>query len=76
LNPKYTFIKNLIDSGKLGDIYYIHHNHLGQGTFVEYNPNGAWAMDKRYAGGGPFMDWGEYDLSFHLISIMQLTICA
>jgi len=66
LNPKFTFIKALIDSGQLGRIYHIHHNHLGQGTFVEYNPNGAWAMDKRYAGGGPFMDWGEYDLSFHL----------
>jgi predicted dehydrogenase len=66
LNPKYTFIKNLIDSGKLGRIYHIHHNHLGQETFVEYNPNGAWAMDKRYAGGGTFIDWGEYDLSFHL----------
>jgi predicted dehydrogenase len=66
LNPKFTFIKALIDSGKLGRIYYIHHNHLGQETFVEYNPNGAWAMDKRYAGGGPFIDWGEYDLSFHL----------
>jgi predicted dehydrogenase len=66
LNPKFTFIKALIDSGKLGRIYHIHHNHLGQGTFVEYNPNGAWAMDKSYAGGGPFVDWGEYDLSFHL----------
>jgi predicted dehydrogenase len=66
LNPKFTFIKSMIDNGKLGDIYFIHHNHLGQGTFVEYNPNGTWAMDKRYAGGGPFLDWGEYDLSFHL----------
>ena len=66
LNPKFTFIKALIDSGKLGRIYHIHHNCLGQGTFVEYNPNGAWAMDKRYAGGGPLIDWGEYDLSFHL----------
>jgi predicted dehydrogenase len=66
LNPKFTFIKALIDSGKLGRIYHIHHNALGQGTFVEYNPNGAWAMDKRFAGGGPYMDWGEYDLSFHL----------
>jgi len=66
LNPKFTFIKDFIDSGKLGRIYHIHHNHLGQDTFVEYNPNGAWAMDKRLAGGGPFMDWGEYDLSFHL----------
>lgn len=66
LNPKFRYIKAMIDRGDLGRIYHIHHNHLGQETFVEYNPNGAWAMDKRFAGGGPFIDWGEYDLSFHL----------
>jgi predicted dehydrogenase len=33
---------------------------------VEYNPKGAWAMNKELAGGGPFADMGVYDLSFHL----------
>ncbi len=66
LNPKFGFVRDFILSGKLGRIYHIHHQHLVQGTFVEYNPNGKWAMDKRLAGGGPFLDWGEYDLSFHL----------
>lgn len=66
MNPKYTFIKNLIDSGKLGEIYHISHRHLGQGTFIEYNPNAPWSMNKALAAGGPFIDWGEYDLSFHL----------
>lgn len=66
LNPKFEFIKSFIESGKLGRIYHIHHVHLSQETFVEYNPNGTWAMDKRWSGGGPIMDWGEYDLSFHL----------
>ena len=66
LTRKFRFIKSIIDSGRLGVIYHIHHNHLSRGTFVEYNPNGAWAMNKALAGGGPFIDWGVYDLSFHL----------
>jgi predicted dehydrogenase len=66
LTRKFQFIKNIIDSGKLGEIYHIHHNTLGRGTFIEYNPAGAWAMNKKLAGGGPFADRGVYDLSFHL----------
>ncbi|GAB4491697.1 MAG: Gfo/Idh/MocA family oxidoreductase [Anaerolineales bacterium] len=66
LTRKFQFIKSLIDSGKLGHIYHIHHNHLTRGTFIEWNPKGAWAMNKALAGGGPFIDWGVYDLSFHL----------
>jgi predicted dehydrogenase len=66
LTRKFQFIKEMIDSGKLGEIYHIHHNSLGRGTFIEYNPNGAWAMNKKLAAGGPFADIGVYDLSFHL----------
>jgi len=66
LNPKFAFVKEMIASGKLGEVYHIHHNHLGRGTFVEWNPLGAWAMNKNLGGGGPFIDWGVYDLSFHL----------
>lgn len=66
LTRKFRFIKNLIESGKLGKVYHIHHNSLGRGTFIEWNKNGAWAMNKKLAGGGPFIDWGVYDLSFHL----------
>ena len=66
LTRKFQFIKSIIDSGKLGTIYHIHHNHLSRTTFIEWNPNGAWAMNKKLAGGGPFIDWGVYDLSFHL----------
>jgi predicted dehydrogenase len=51
---------------QLREIYHIHHNHLSRGTFVEWNPNGAWAMNRKLAGGGPFIDRGVYDLSFHL----------
>jgi predicted dehydrogenase len=66
LTSKFQFIKTMIDSGELGEIYHIHHNHLSRTTFVEYNPKGAWAMNKELAGGGPFADMGVYDLSFHL----------
>ncbi len=66
LQPKFAFVKKLIESGKLGEIYHIHFSGMGQGTFIEYNPQGAWSLEKRLAGGGPFLDWGVYDLSFHL----------
>jgi predicted dehydrogenase len=66
LTRKFDFIKDLVDSGELGQIYHIHHNHLTRGTFIEYNPQGAWAMNKALAGGGPFIDTGVYALAFHL----------
>lgn len=66
LQPKFRMVRQIIEDGKLGEVYHIHHNHLTRGTFIEYNPAGAWALDKEQAGGGPFMDWGVYDLSFHL----------
>ncbi len=68
LNPKFAFIKNLIDSGKLGDIYFVHHRAVGrQGRGgIEYNPPAKWFLNRVLAGGGPLFDWGVYDLSFHL----------
>lgn len=66
LTRKFQFVKSLIDSDKLGKIYHIHHNGLSRGTFVEWNPKGAWGANKQLAGGGPFIDLGVYDLSFHL----------
>lgn len=66
LTRKFQFIKSMIDDGKLGEVYHIHHNHLSRSTFIEWNPNGAWAMNKKLAAGGPFADWGVYDISFHL----------
>lgn len=41
LTRKFQFIKSMIDGGKLGEIYHIHHNYLMRSTFIEYNPNGA-----------------------------------
>jgi len=64
LQPKFSFIKGMIEEGKIGRIYHMHHNHLLQRTFLEYNPDGRWALDGRFSGGGPLLDWGVYDLSF------------
>jgi len=66
LQPKFRLIKKMIEEDKFGEVYHIHHNHLMRSTFIEYNPAGKWALDKSKAGGGPFLDWGVYDLSFHL----------
>jgi predicted dehydrogenase len=66
LTRKFQLVKAMIDDGKLGEIYHIHHNHLMRTTFVEYNPSGKWAANKQLGAGGPFADWGVYDLSFHL----------
>jgi len=66
LTPRFRMIKEMIDSGELGEIYHIHHRGLTRGTFIEYNPAGVWAHQKSQAGGGPFLDLGVYDLAFHL----------
>lgn len=68
LQPKYTLVKEVIDSGALGGIYYVHHNSLWRNgrPGIEYHPEAKWFMDKAVAGGGPLFDWGVYDLSFHL----------
>jgi len=66
LQPKFRFVKSIIDSGEIGKVYHVHHNHLVRTTFLDWNPKGAWALRKAQAGGGPFFDWGVYDLSFHL----------
>lgn len=68
LNVKYGAVKELIDGGRIGRVYYIHHRGTAQRgrAGVEYNPEAPWFVDRDKAGGGPLMDWGGYDLSFHL----------
>jgi len=68
LQPKFRFVKEMIDSGKLGEIYYIHQNSVVRQfrPGIEYNPPAKWFLNKEISGGGPVMDWGIYDLSFHL----------
>lgn len=68
LSPKYRKVKELIESGQLGDIYRVHHQSVSrQGRpGIEFHPEGKWFLDRSKAGGGPIFDWGVYDLSFHL----------
>ena len=68
LNPKFTLVKELIDSGALGEIYHIHHQSVDRQNRpgIEFHPIAKWFLDISRAGGGPLFDWGVYDLSFHL----------
>ncbi|WP_422480168.1 Gfo/Idh/MocA family protein [Pleomorphochaeta sp. DL1XJH-081] len=68
VQPKFHFIKKLIDEGKIGKVYHIHHQVLRNGKRygIEYNPEATWSLSRVNAGGGPMIDWGVYDLSFHL----------
>ena len=68
LNPKFTLVKELISSGKLGEVYHIHHQSVSRQNRpgIEFHPVAKWFLDKSRAGGGPLFDWGVYDLSFHL----------
>jgi predicted dehydrogenase len=68
LQPKFRKVKEIIESGILGDIYYIHHNAVARQSRpgIEYHPSAKWFLNKEIAGGGVLFDWGVYDLSFHL----------
>ena len=68
LIPKFRKVKELINSGALGQVYHIHHNAVNRYSRpgIEYHPTAKWFLNKALAGGGPLFDWGVYDLSFHL----------
>lgn len=68
LSPKFRRVKEIVDSGMLGEIYRIHHQSIArQGRpGIEFHPAAKWFLDRSRAGGGPMFDWGVYDLSFHL----------
>jgi predicted dehydrogenase len=68
LVPKFRKVKEIIDSGALGEIYAIHHNSISRQNRpgIEFHPTAKWFLNKAIAGGGPLFDWGVYDLSFHL----------
>jgi predicted dehydrogenase len=68
LTPKFKKVKEIINSGALGEVYHIHHNAVNRYSRpgIEYHPTAKWFLNKSIAGGGPMFDWGVYDLSFHL----------
>ncbi|MEZ5072195.1 MAG: Gfo/Idh/MocA family oxidoreductase [Bacteroidales bacterium] len=67
LNPKFRMVKDIVSSGRLGEVYRIHHAHVTRQSRpgIEFHPAAKWFLDKSLAGGGPLFDWGVYDLSFH-----------
>ena len=68
LQPKFAYIKEIIKNNDFGEIYFIHHNVLNRGIRpgIEYNSSAKWFLQKEKSGGGGFIDWGVYDLAFHL----------
>jgi predicted dehydrogenase len=68
LQPKFRKVKEIIDSGALGEIYFMHHNCVWRQARpgIEYHPAAKWFLNRKISGGGPLFDWGVYDLSFHL----------
>jgi predicted dehydrogenase len=68
LNPKFKKVKEIIDSGALGEVYAIHHCSVARQNRpgIEFHPPAKWFLDRSLAGGGPLFDWGVYDLAFHL----------
>jgi predicted dehydrogenase len=68
LSPKFRKVKEIIDSGALGEVYAIHHCSLARQNRpgIEFHPPAKWFLDRSLAGGGPLFDWGVYDLAFHL----------
>jgi predicted dehydrogenase len=67
VEPKFAFVRDLVASGRLGEVYHVDFRDLKTTTYIEYNPSAAgWAGRRATAGGGPTFDWGEYDLSFLL----------
>jgi predicted dehydrogenase len=56
-------VRNVVQSGVLGDIYFM--RLIGRSLYrpgIEYNPEAKWFLDRSKAGGGALYDWGVYDL--------------
>lgn len=65
LNPTYRTVKALLDAGRVGEVYLIHHYGRGRRgrPGIEYHPAAKWFLDRKKAVGGAAVDWGVYDLS-------------
>ncbi|REE70567.1 putative dehydrogenase [Paenibacillus taihuensis] len=63
--PKTEQVKDILNSGELGDVYKISFVFRGQRgrPGVEWQPQSRWFLDKSKAAGGIVMDWGPYDFS-------------
>jgi predicted dehydrogenase len=68
LQPKFDFVKSVVNTKEFGKIYFIHHSSVHQlcRPGVEFHPNAKWFKNINIAGGGPILDWGVYDFAFIL----------
>lgn len=56
-------VRDVVQSGILGDVYFL--RLISRGLYrpgIEYNPGAKWFLDRAKAGGGALYDWGVYDL--------------
>jgi hypothetical protein len=70
LQPKFRFVKRIIDSGVLGEIYYIHHNSVARQfrPGIEYHPAAKWFLSKNIAGGGlkfAYLTWDSNEVEYY-----------
>ncbi|KIY23112.1 MULTISPECIES: Gfo/Idh/MocA family protein [Mesobacillus] len=70
--PIYEFIKELIDSGKLGAIYTCRQQ-LGGNRIADKSVEREWRMDKEQSGPGAVSDFGCHmlDLAYYLLSASE-----
>ena len=68
LHAKYHHVRREIASGGLGEVYCVHHRAVQRNARpgVEYQPGTRWFTRRSISGGGPLLDFGGYDLAFHL----------
>jgi predicted dehydrogenase len=67
--PAIRQIRNLIDSGALGQIYHFRAVYLQEWIMPHYNESKIWRLDKKVAGSGALGDLGAHiiDLAHYLI---------
>ncbi len=68
--PEATYIRNLVDAGEFGDVFY------GKTAYVRQRGiPGGWFSCKKYAGGGPILDIGVHriDLAWYCMGCPKPT---
>ena len=71
--PAVRQIRNLIDSGALGQIYHFRAVYLQEWIMPHYNEKKIWRLDKEVAGSGALGDLGAHiiDLAHYLVGDMK-----
>jgi len=71
--PAVRLIRNLIDEGKLGQIYHFRAVYLQEWIMPHYGEKKIWRLDKKVAGSGAIGDLGAHiiDLAHYLVGGMK-----